>query len=326
MTLLVASGTPPARGMGQLSAADVLINTVPINQIVPILAQGYQSNPTAVAQVANVTSGVTDMQLNRTIDGASSIVMQLQDPHRSIINSGMFNFGDVLAWDGLNFALVQFAKQGDQLQITFEAALAYDLRKQTGAFTWASTTDLPGFVEHLLTAVPGATLVAQPGAVSFDTGSGVDASSTATATSPIARGTTETPNEDSWTCINRLANSCGYRVYECEYTIYLGSDDWLLTEFPSAGTLVEFTPAIMNMDGTYDIGMPRGQISVTAITQYWPYHPGQPVTIARLGPLNGVWLVYSMQRDLFNPEGTMTLETPMTAEQVRLGVPSLQYV
>ena len=51
MTLLVASGTPPARGMGQLSAADVLINTVPLNQLVPILVQGYQSSPSAAARL-----------------------------------------------------------------------------------------------------------------------------------------------------------------------------------------------------------------------------------------------------------------------------------
>lgn len=307
------------KGFGQLGAADILIGEVPLGQLVPI----QDKSPNPPGKVQNVTSSVTDAILARTVDGASTVVLQMQDPVRSILRSGMFSFGLALTVDGLNFALVQFAKTGDQLQLTFEAAAAYDLRKQKGALVWASTTDLDGFVRHLVDAVPGVKLVCEPGAVSFETGSGVNASSTV---SIIARGTTAQPDEDSWTCINRLANSAGWRVFECEGTIFMGSDQWLLKEFPSAGTIKEFTTEVQVIDGTYDVGMPLGQLTVTAMNATWPAKPGQPITVANMGPLNGVWLVYSMQRDLFNPQGTMTLQVPMNPEQVKIGLPQLQNV
>ena len=150
---------------------------------------------------------------------------------------------------------------------------------------------------------------------------------TSTGTGPISRGTTSTPNEDSWTAINRLANSCGYRSFAVEQVLYLGSDPWLISQFGGAGTLTEFTPQVMNMDGTYDIGMPLGQVTVTAMRDLWPYPPGASVVLNRMGPLGrNPWLVYSLACNMFNPQGTMTLQAPMSAEQVRLGTPTLQYV
>lgn len=335
MTLVVdPAGFPPARGMGQLSAADVLISEVPLNQLVAISAEAGLPRE----QRVNVTPGVTDMILNRTVGGASYITLQIQDRSRQILRSKIFSdFGLVLALDGLNFALVQFAKQGDELQIQFEAALAYDLRLQSGAFNFASATNLAGFAQRLLTnpptgkgftgqAIPGATLKAEAGPVSFDTGSGVTASTTTSTSYPIARGTTSVPNEDSWTALNRVGAAAGWRVFECEGELVIGSDQWLIDDFPSLGTIREFTPGVANIDGTYDIGMPLGQLTVTAMCATWPYKPGDHVTVAGMGKFNGEWYVYAMRRDLFNPQGSMTLQRPMNPEQVRLGAPTLQYV
>jgi hypothetical protein len=307
----------------QLSAANLLIGEVPLDSLVPLI----NKSSTPEGKIQNLTASVTDMILNRTCDGASSLTIQMQDPFRSILRSGIFDFGLVVTWDGLDFALVQFAKQGDQLQIVVEAALAYNLRLQKGALTWSSTTNLQGFVAFLLSTVPGATLVAQPGPGRFDTGSGATASTTTSTSVPIARGTTSTPNEDSWTCINRLADAAGWRVFESEGVLYLGSDDWLLGQFPSAGTLEEFTPSVMNIDGTYDLGLPLGQASVQTILEDVTFHPGQRVTLKGMGPLSAQdWMIYSMQRDLFSPLGSLTLQVPMSSEQVRLGAPTLQYV
>lgn len=324
----------PAKGFGELSVGDVLVGQVPLAELLPV------ANPdgTPPGEHVDLTAAVTDIIVERTIDGASSVTLQLLDTERTILRSGLFQNGIDLTLDGLNFAMVQTEKTGDQLQVVFEAAAAYDLRKQSGAFNYKSATDLDGFARYLLAggppgphggpafAVPGAQLVAQPGAVSFATGSGSTASTTTVTSVPIARGTTSLPDEDSWTCLNRLANSAGWRCFECEGDVYLGSDTWLLTQFPSGGTLEEFTDGVQDIDGTYDVGMPLGQLTVTAMTVLWPYKPGQPVTVAGMGPFDGTWLVYSMQRGLYSPQASITLQKPMTAEQVRLGLPTLQYV
>lgn len=307
------------KGFGTLSAADVLIGEIPLGQLVPIV----NASPNPPGKVQNVSSAVTNIILGRTIDGASTVIIQLQDSTRSILRSGIFDFGLTLTLDGLNFALVAFTKAGDQLQLTFESAAVYNLRQQKGAMNWPSTSDLSGFAQHLISATPGATLVCQPGPVSFATGAGSLASSTETS---IARGTTANPTEDSWTCLNRLFNSAGWRIFECEGQITAGSDSWLLTESPSAGTIEEFTTAVQVIDGSYDIGMPLGQLTVAAMNEKWEAKPGQPITAANMGPFSGVWLVYALQRNNFNPQGSMTLQTPMTPEQVRVGVPTLQNV
>lgn len=314
--------TAAAKGFGQLSAADVLIGTIPLGQLVAVT----NNSPNPPGVVHNVTDAVTDVIVERTIDGASTVVVQLFDPYRSLLRSGMFDFGLALTLDGLNFALVAFAKTGDQLQLTFEAAAAYNLRQQKGPKAYGSSTNLDGFVQMLVSAVPGVKLVCQPGPVSFTTGSGATASTTTTTVAPIARGTTSLPDEDSWTCINRLANSAGWRAFECEGTIYIGSDAWLLTNMPPGGTLREFTTTVQIIDGTYDVGMPLGQLTVTAMTVLWPYKPGTPVIVAEMGRFSGTWLVYSMQRDFFKPQASITLQIPMAPEQVRLGLPTLQYV
>jgi hypothetical protein len=63
------------------------------------------------------------------------------------------------------------------------------------------------------------------------------------------------------------------------------------------------------------------------MSDLWPYKPGNAVTLNRMGPAGRYpWLVYSMTRNLYNPQGTMTRQAPMSAEAVRLGTPTLQYV
>jgi hypothetical protein len=280
----IAPGTTPAQGFGQLTIGDITINSGPVN--------------------SNFAAAVTDIIVERNIASASTVTIQLTDPTREILRSNIYGYSDILEMDGLLFALVQITKTGDQLQFIFEAYGVFLLRQQTGATASAQTTDLTSFIEQLVRAIPGLGFLAQvnrdPGAPSI----------------AVGRGTTTNPNEDSWTCMVRIAATAGWRVFESNNIIYLGSDPFWMT-FPSVATLQEFTPSVYNIDFDYDIGQPFGNVTVTGVANLTDYPPGSVVTVLDMGPVSafgGLWLVNDMQRDFYTPMMTLTLQQPISAE------------
>jgi len=74
---------------------------------------------------------VTDARVNLTIEGASTIEVDLNDDDRTILHSGTLSHDLGLRIDGLNFTLVQVKKdQGDSLTLVFENAPINRLRHQ----------------------------------------------------------------------------------------------------------------------------------------------------------------------------------------------------
>lgn len=305
-----------------LTVGDLVIKGLPLGQLVP-----PYSGPDTVARpgsalpwkvIDNLSGAVIDIIVQRSMVGASNVTVQMADPDRTILNSGLTTYGDVLSMDGLNFALVQQQKQGDQLQWVFESATVYNLRKQTGTIATTQSRNLTSFVESLVAKVPGTRLVAEQ-------------APTYKAIS-LSRGGVSYPDEDSWSCMNRLATSAGWRCFESEGIIYLGSDAWLLNEAiptpPGSPTVLEeFTSMVEDMDFDWDIGKPYGQVVVTALTDLWPYQPGNRVSIARMGPASTVkWLVYSMERDFFNAQASIVLQAPTSAAQIAAGTPTLSNI
>lgn len=258
------------------------------------------------------TGALNDVLVERTISGASTITLQLTDPFRKILNSGIFSFGDTLELDGLNFTLVQFNKSADQLQLVFEATGVAQLRLQTGNTATTTTSDVTSFARSLVNAIPGLGFVGDPTPVN--------------PAIAVGRGTSDDPTddpEDSWTCLQRLATTAGLRCWESANVIYFGSDPYW-ESFGVKGTLQEWTAGVQNMDFDFDVGKPYGDITVTAMTELWAYNPGDIVHTAKLGPASGLtnpdpsvgsvpnlWLVSDMQRDFYSPQATITLTVPM---------------
>jgi hypothetical protein len=253
---------------------------------------------------ADVSNAVTDIIVERSIANASTVTLQLDDPLRQILRSGIFNQGDSLVLDGLPFTLVSFAKASDQLQLTFEATGVYLLRQRTGLTNYNSQTDVTGFAKQLVNEVSGLGFVGYTTALTQENAIS------------IGRGTSSDPTEDSWTCLVRIATTIGWRVWESANTVYFGPDPYWLTHFGTQGVLQEFTDQVQNMDWDYDVGLPFGNLTVTAMTNLWVYNPGTPVTVAQMGVATGIWLVNDMQRDLFNPQATITLMVPMTPPEL----------
>ena len=280
--------TPPTQGFGQIDVSDFVING---------------TNATVA-----LGDSVMNALIKRTVSGASNVTINVTDPYRTVLQSGIFVYGSNMTVDGLEFTAVQMTKASDTIQMIFEAKYVAALRQQKGLQVTSQSVDLPGFVATLVAQVPGLGFISEQTPL-------------ASAVS-IGRGTTNDPNEDSWTCIQRVATSAGWRCFEVNGTIFLGSDQFFL-QVASQGTLIEKTQFIQNIDFDIDIGKPAGNATVTGITQNWGYPPGAVVWMSGMGPGDGQpWLVQDCQRDLFHPQMTATLYVPMTPQEVVLGRPT----
>jgi hypothetical protein len=269
---------------------------------------------------------IIDMYIQRTIMGCSTITIQMNDPDRSILRN-LVKQGAELTIDGLSYNLVQFSKASDQLQLVFESSLVYRLSLQQGQTKavpgYNITEFIKGFVEQA-----GGTLV----------GPDYETIWPLITKTPIyklllVRGTSADSEESSWACMNRLASSIGWRIWESADVVYFGPDEyWLGTAggngYPpinyAMGTydpipvIQEFTQEIQLIDFDWNVGQPFGQASVTALLDNFQYNIGEVIKVGdtvgsvnTMGVATGYWLVYAIQRDLFNPQVSMTLQVPM---------------
>ncbi len=78
---------------------------------------------------AAVGSRITDGRIERTMDGAPTLELDLVDPDRSLIRSGLFDRMIDLRFDEVWWRLTQVSKQGDALTLTFEDRAVSYLRE-----------------------------------------------------------------------------------------------------------------------------------------------------------------------------------------------------
>ena len=171
--------------------------------------------------------------LKRTNQTASTLTLTLSDPLRQILRANIGVEGSSLTVDGLEFIAVQQTKASDQLAFTFEAAGVANLRLLLGPTTTTDSVNLSSWVGSLVAQVPGLAFVAQQDPLAAAVSMGV--------------GTSTDTQEDYWTAIQRVVTSGGWRCFEVNNTIYLGSDEWFATG-PVVATISEFTQGVQTID------------------------------------------------------------------------------
>ena len=296
----------PVAGFGPLTLNNILLNG-------KALSTEWQAS-------------IVNIYLQRTIMGASTVTIQLADPYRQLLRN-MIKQGATLNIDGLSYTLVQFMKASDQIQLVFESTAIYRLSHQTGMLKVVGK-DTTEFMLKMTGAL-GIRVV----------GPDYKTIWSKLTTKPIfninmQRGTTADKNENSWTAMNRLASSIGWRLWENAGVIYFGPDEYWLGTVTDTGVvgqppinkamgklgqnfpvLQEFTNGVQLMDFDWDVGKPFGMVNVTCLMDNFDFQIGEVVRLQGMGPADGYWLVYGMQRDFFNPQATLTLQAPMPIGQ-----------
>ncbi len=281
--------------------------------------------------------GITDLIYEKNMTGVSTLTIQLDDPNRTLLRSLVRQGMEVVVHDSgreLSFSFSQLTKASDQLQMVFESTTIYRLRNQWNASGTVTTSVSTGVTEFMASLVGALNYAGSPygnvGFVAPDYAT-VWGQLVGNAKKPIVkvglgRGTKTDPYEDSWTCMSRIASSVGWRLWENNNTVYFGPDEYwlgLLTggvppvnkAMGAIGSkmpkLREFTPTIQLIDYDWDVQKPYGQASVTAMMDNWIYDIGEIVDIEDMGVASGQWMVFTMQRDAFMPQASMTLQVPM---------------
>jgi hypothetical protein len=319
---------------------------------------------TGAALKSFYTEAITQVLYEKNMAGATTLTISMSDPTRKLLNEFLVPIeNSELAQEGttlgtrdqqfsqgvsiaikdqgriLHYVLSQSAKAGDQLQITCEALAVYRLRQQVSrvaSTTTTSSTAVTQFVQGLVLALnypgskyPKVSFVGPDYATIWSQLSGN--AGVPIVTEQLSRGTTTDPYEDSWTCIQRIASTVGWRLWENNNTFYFGPDEYWLGLLTKNGVgdavppinsamgtlgnklpiLQEFTPQTLDMDFDWDVEAPFGQITGTVLWgNGFPYEIGEIVRVAKLGPANGNWMVYDMQRDGYSPMATLTLQVP----------------
>ena len=115
--------------------------------------------------------------------------------------------------------------------------------------------------------------------------------------------------ENSWDCIQRLADEVQWRAFFVSGRFYFLAEDDLFKSKPIA-TVDEDTDGVISIDGDYDEGKKNGQLTIQCYMARWAAPPGSVVQIINMGPWNGRWLVNDVERSLFRDTGTITLKKP----------------
>lgn len=270
-----------------------------------------------VAQLdAHIENSITDGQLERTTDGASTLTITVHDPRRALLKSNVFATAVDVKLDTLLFRLVQVQKQSDALVLTFEdreVALLRALRPPTKVQRKVMTR--AEFALTLVREVQHPTIpfycpqlhTRQPIA-----GKGDKRKATKALPFQFRRGGLSGAQETNWDALLRLAQEVNWRCFMSAGTLYFCSDDDLLKLAPRM-TLSESSLGVSNIDFDIDNGKVRSEVSVTARAARWSAAPGTVVTLTDLGPADGDWLVHDMRRSLYERDATITLRRPTKA-------------
>lgn len=116
-------------------------------------------------------------------------------------------------------------------------------------------------------------------------------------------------NEDSWTCIQRLAAEVKWRAFISNGLFYYVAEPDLLSAKIEMRVSDE-APGIDDISWDWDMGKKVAEISVTGRAKAWAAGPGTVADVNDQGPANGRYIVSNIQSNLFDDNVTVTLKRP----------------
>lgn len=275
---------------------------------------------------ARIEGSLTDGTLERTIDGASTLSLTLHDPKRVLLRSGVFSKQADVVLDDYPWRLVKVTKSGDDLTLVFEDRAVALLRgpRRPKKASRANVTRAQ-FALSLIREVRPLIPYNIPELTQRQPVAGVSDKRANARALPYQyrRGTTDGKWETSWTCLQRLAEEVNWRCFCANGTVWFVSEDWLRKQTPKLD-ITEDTLGVDAIDFDIDNGKVNSQATVTARVARWGALPGSAVKVSNCGPANGIWLVASVSRGVFDAAATITLKRP--TEKLEEPAPETQAV
>ncbi|WP_336251009.1 C40 family peptidase [Stomatohabitans albus] len=228
--------------------------------------------------------------LDRTIEGADTLTVQVHDPHRTAITGGIASKARLVPIGDQVFSLDGARKSGSQLTLTLPVAeavtmmhhkLTSPIGQQAGAGTRAQ------FINHLAGLAEVKAVLPPGGEI-------------------IKKAITTKPDESLWEASGRVAAEVGWRRFIAGSVLVAGPDKWLLERVPALEWR-EHRGGVDTIDFDLVAGEQAAKASVACDLSLWGVSPGQPVKLAGVGPADGLWLVESVARPLGSTQARVQL-------------------
>jgi hypothetical protein len=124
------------------------------------------------------------------------------------------------------------------------------------------------------------------------------------------RGRPDGPRgENTWDCSKRLADEVGWRRFVVGNSFFYVKDDDLIRAKP-VDSISEDDDGVDAIDWDIDSDKPVSEATVECKADRWFAHQGEVILLEDQGPATGRWLVWTIHRDLFSTDCTITLRVP----------------
>lgn len=273
-----------------------------VTRIPSLLLEGQLMN----SEISHV---LRDALIERTIEGASTLTIDVYDDSRTLLKSGIFSERTRVRVDQYTFELVQIRKSGSDLSLVFEDLPVAALRRRTTPLKVSpNTLTHVEFAERLVLEEEWLSFWTPP-----ELRSGELSRVELTRGKPDAMG--EEP-EDSWTALGRIAEERGWRRYVLNKEAIAYVPETYLLDQPPVYTLREGGVGTADIDFDFDTGKPVATLRVRVRSGRWNVPVGAVVRVEDLGPANGNWLVSATSRSIFSLfiDVTLTKARPVLPE------------
>lgn len=293
---------------------------LPAHVSAPVAQQTRYSTTWAVDITQAVLSGtsirpdlraaLTRCTLERTIDGASTVEIDFEDPTGTLVQLPLWVTTTRFVVEGLTYRYCRLDVSGSVLTATFEDELVSKLRDAVGhIIAAAGTTTRTQFAQRLAREVK-VPFYGQTDELAGTSGQ----RALVVAQEQLERMAAQAPTwipEDSWSCMGRIADELNWRRFSTGKAIWFGSDAWLKAHVAAAVKIQSRKQGVGVIGVGYDPRAVDGNEATFTLDggSVWRPVVGQAVTVLNMGPVSAgpPWLVTDVTRSQFSARANVTL-------------------
>ena len=250
-------------------------------------------------------------ELQRTLDGPTVLTIELTDPDRYLLQNGVVDSRNFTGVDGVRLEQAALSIRERSLVLTFEDAIVRALKRRRDPKVWAAGTLTRQQLAKALAAEAGVAIDVDPekrGPIADAVTRNMTSKASASGVTGQRDYTADPTSDDtSWSLLGSLASDIDWRCCSDGERILFGSDAWLMARQPAI-PLAERESGVVSITAELDDDQAANRASVTVDVDLWAIPPGQAVSLTRMGPADGDWLVESFRRPLrVRKRGTVDL-------------------
>jgi cell wall-associated NlpC family hydrolase len=251
----------------------------------------------------DIANAITDTSIVRTIDGAPTFALTLNDPKRKIQNSGVFGRRTTVKVGAFTHEVAQTSKSGPEFTVTCEDQVVAELREHDSPLKVAK-----GAMTHVQFA---RMMVGEVRWIKFVTdpmAKVVRSKEDLVLGDPTKKG--KAALESTWDALTDLASARGWRacVIGVDQLVYV-PDSYFFDNDPLY-VISEDSEGVDAIDYDYDKGKKVATATITCRSGNWKIPPGVTVRFKEMGPASGKWIVQDITKTLTSLSSTITAIQP----------------